>query len=711
MRAAASPKLISRARWILWGIAFMLLGSPGARADVPVEFSGNTSFDAPKLRTQIASELREISADGLTPARGDDAAFYIGSYYRKAGYSKVTVDYEIRGATLLLKINEGPLTLIRKLVFIGNAHVPESQLYQYMIGTTPEGLAKTPGDFPYTTAEIQAGVDRVRGLYLSEGYLNVAIDASKIEFSKDATRADVTLQIVEGARYFFAFDGIQFDGALVFPREQLIKALGLALTEEQKIPTVSPVHTAKKLANPDALDRSFSPGIVSTMQRNLQSFYKSHGYYQAEIAFTADPAQAVNGKVPITFTIQPHGLFRFGGVNVKNDTERPRLNPDFLPKRFAHLQGEVYDPAKLDETFREVLRSGLFENLRVTPTPVDGDTIRLDLTESEAKSKELGFTLGYGSYEGAMIGMQAADRDLFGNGRPLTLSVGYSQRGVLGELIYSDPWLLDSKYGLRSRLYSQIRNEEGYSHDDIGLREDLTRKVLPHLELGAFVEGEHTKVSDAATGTTIEQDLLGPMDYTRISFGLTQTTDYRNDPINPERGFIFTSSFDFGLINGEPGFLRGSARFSYYLPVGKCLLAIGARGGYIGTLMGELPIDVRFLNGGGTTVRSFAERALGPTDDHGNPLGGNLFSVFNLELTFPISGGLEGAVFVDAGSLHNNEIVGSGSSAEGGMRYATGLGLRYKLPIGPLRIDYGVNPDRRPGEAFGAFNFSFGFAF
>jgi outer membrane protein insertion porin family len=711
MRTAVEISSISRTALILWGIAFIVLGSLAARADVPVEFSGNKSFPAATLREQIASELREISAQGLTPARGDDAAYYIGSFYRKAGYSQVTVDYEIHGAALQLKINEGPLTLIGKLAFIGNAHISESQLYQYMIGATPEGLAKNPKEFPYTTADTQAGVDRVRGLYLSEGYLNVSIDPPTVQLSRDDTRADVTVQIVEGTRYIFTFDTIQFDGALEFPREELVKALGLALTEEQQVPTVSGVHSQVKLPNPNALDHSFSPGIVNTMQRNLQSFYKSHGYYQAEIASTADTAHAVNGRVPITFTVQPRGLYRFGGVTVKNVTERPRLNPDFLPKRFAHLQGEVYDPAKLDETFREMLRSGLFENLRVTPTPIEGNTIRLDLTESEAKSKELGFTLGYGSYEGAMVGFQAADHDLFGSGRPLTFNLGYSQRGLLGELLYVDPWFLDSKYGMRTRLYSQIRNEEGYSHDDIGLREDFTRKVLPHLELGTFVEGVHTSVSNALTGTSIAQDLLGPTEYSRISFGLTQTTDFRNDPINVERGFIFTSSFDFGLINGDPGFLRASGRFSYYLPIGKGLLAIGARGGYIDSLGGELPIDVRFFNGGGATVRSFAERALGPTDGHGNPLGGNLFTVFNVEYDFLISGGLEGATFVDAGSLHNNDIAGSGSSEEGGLRYAVGLGLRYKLPIGPLRIDYGVNPDRRSGESFGAFNFSFGFAF
>jgi outer membrane protein insertion porin family len=45
------------------------------------------------------------------------------------------------------------------------------------------------------------------------------------------------------------------------------------------------------------------------------------------------------------------------------------------------------------------------------------------------------------------------------------------------------------------------------------------------------------------------------------------------------------------------------------------------------------------------------------------------------------------------------------------MRYAVGAGLRYKLPVGPIRLDYGVNPDPRPFEDFGAFHFSFGFAF
>ena len=75
--------------------------------------------------------------------------------------------------------------------------------------------------------------------------------------------------------------------------------------------------------------------------------------------------------------------------------------------------------------------------------------------------------------------------------------------------------------------------------------------------------------------------------------------------------------------------------------------------------------------------------------------------------TFPIYGELQGAIFFDAGNLlPTTEHLGLDD-----MRYAIGGGLRYKLPIGPIRLDYGVNPDPHRGEDQGAFHFSFGFAF
>ena len=68
---------------------------------------------------------------------------------------------------------------------------------------------------------------------------------------------------------------------------------------------------------------------------------------------------------------------------------------------------------------------------------------------------------------------------------------------------------------------------------------------------------------------------------------------------------------------------------------------------------------------------------------------------------------MQGAVFVDAGNL----LPDADDPNFSDMRYGIGAGLRYKLPIGPIRLDYGVNPSPREHEDIGAFHFSFGFAF
>jgi outer membrane protein assembly factor BamA len=208
--------------------------------------------------------------------------------------------------------------------------------------------------------------------------------------------------------------------------------------------------------------------------------------------------------------------------------------------------------------------------------------------------------------------------------------------------------------------------------------------------------------------------------------------------VNP-RGFLIGNTLDVAsnAFGSDIQYVRGTMRVGYYHPFGpktltpgvvedqstgtplqrwfhQSSIAFGARVGLIHSLDSSganestaIPIDERFFNGGATTVRSFGERDLGPHDNHGHPVGGEFYTVFNAEYTFPILGELQGAVFFDAGNLlPTSEDIGLND-----MRYAIGAGLRYKLPIGPIRLDYGVNPDPRPFEDFGAFHFSFGFAF
>jgi outer membrane protein insertion porin family len=371
------------------------------------------------------------------------------------------------------------------------------------------------------------------------------------------------------------------------------------------------------------------------------------------------------------------------------------------------------------------MKSGLFTVLQIKPTPIGGNALRLDISAEEAKSKEVGLALGYGSYTGAIVGASFRDRDLFGYGRPISTLAEWSERGYKWEILWEDPYLFDSDFGFKAKLSALTFDFGGYTKFESGIRLDLTRKLSRQYELGLVVSARHVDVTSA----DITPILLGDTSYFVSSIGITQSLDLRDSKVNPNRGFVLDNTIDFATsaLGSNVDFVRSTARFTYFIPFGKepkpgfpdhrTLLALGARAGIIHPLKGdatvaEIPIDERFFNGGSTTVRSFSERDLGP-HDHGHSIGGEFFSVFNVEYTFPVYGELLGAVFFDAGNLLPNSTDPFDRITAGfdDMRYGVGVGLRYKLPIGPIRLDYGYNPDRRADEDAGAFHFSFGFAF
>jgi len=644
-----------------------------AAAPAEVTFPGATSFTSEKLRAALAEQLGEIAASGLTPARADDAAWFLGSFYRKQGFPSAEVMSDIRGSQLVLKVQEGARTFVHSVKFTGNRAFDAAKLAEYMVGVAPERLAESK--LPFNQSEIESGVGRVAAFYQSEGFLDVAVDPSGTRVAAGGKNADLVVGITEGPRYLLG--PITFAGHPVLGRDELLGALAV------KDGAV------------------FTPFIADDMQRALRGFYRSRGFFAAKVGVAADRLHARGGRVPVTLTCEPGARFR---VHAILPSGMDRLSPEFIEKRFRSLTGKTYDPPALEKRYRELVKTGLFKSLHVRPVPAGADTLNLEVEVQEAKAKEVGFELGYGSYDGVSAGVSVGDRNFLRYGRPLSLRLQYSQRGFRGELLYVDPWLFDSEWKLRARLYSEVRDELGYSKTTGGLRLELTRRFTPHWEAGGYTMFENTGISSLS----IDRSLAGPTNYALTAAGLTQTLDYRDDPMNPTRGWVFSTSADLDALDGRVAFARAALRYSWYRSIGKSLIGFGARAGWI-ILIGDetgVPIDLRFFNGGGATVRSFAERKLGPRDAGANPLGGDFYTVCNAEWDFPIAGALGGAVFADAGNL-----LAKSSVALDDMRYAVGVGLRYQLPIGPLRIDYGYNPSRKTGEDAGAVHLSFGFAF
>jgi outer membrane protein insertion porin family len=661
-----------------------------------IEFRGEKAFNEKQLRSQLKEQITTIDDYGLTAARGDDTAFFLELFYRKHGYAKVSVRYTINGDRLILDINEGPLVTLGLVNFVGNEHQPADVLFEYAVGPTRERYSSMQSTLPFVAADVEEGADLVHRLYIANGYLDAQVDKPVYHYSDDGARVDATIPITEGRQY--SFGQIAFSGHTIYGSEALHGQLS------------------------DLLEQPYTDNRVSDIPRRLQAYYRTRGYYDVKVDATGNPEAATNGKVPVVISVTPGPLYHFDGVTAKGVE---RLRPSYITRRFSKFSGKTYSPELVDEKFRELMKSGLFTVLQIKPTPIEGNALRLDISVEEAKSKEFGLALGYGSYNGAVVGATYRDRDLFGYGRPISTLIEWSERGYKFEILWEDPYFFDSDFGFKAKLAALTFDFDGYSKFESGLRLDLTRQITKQYEVGLVLSGRHVDVTSA----DIIPALLGNTSYFVSSIGLSQSLDLRDSKVNPSRGFVLDHTLDFATsaLGSNVDFIRSTARFTYFIPFGhepaigrpdhRTLLALGARAGIIHSFGNEtspadIPIDERFFNGGNSTVRSFAERDLGP-HDHGHPIGGEFFSVFNVEYTFPIYGELLGAVFFDAGNLLPNSTDPFESVTAGfdDMRYAVGVGLRYKLPIGPVRLDYGYNPDKRADEDVGAFHFSFGFAF
>jgi outer membrane protein insertion porin family len=205
------------------------------------------------------------------------------------------------------------------------------------------------------------------------------------------------------------------------------------------------------------------------------------------------------------------------------------------------------------------------------------------------------------------------------------------------------------------------------------------RRIITHLDF-------ETDVSDI-------DRLFFPFSTAAISG--SYIWENRDDPFNPSRGFFFSSVLEwaFPYFATESDFLKTYNKFQIYAPlIPDVTFSMTTR---LGLAKGRIPIHERFFAGGCNSFRGVAFDNLGPKDpESGKPVGGKALLLFNFELTFPIIPAFEnlyGTLFFDKGNVFGRRKQVSFE----GLRNAIGFGLKYKTPLGPIRLELGwnLNPD------------------
>jgi outer membrane protein insertion porin family len=173
---------------------------------------------------------------------------------------------------------------------------------------------------------------------------------------------------------------------------------------------------------------------------------------------------------------------------------------------------------------------------------------------------------------------------------------------------------------------------------------------------------------------------------------------------------------DVAGLGGDVHYLRSQVSAGYYYPVtDDTVLATTFRVGYVFGLSEDVHLIDRFFLGG-NNFRGFATSGVGPRDRNTrDALGGNLRYVGGVELTFPMGlpdeYGIRGRVFSEAGSLTDIDESGSALEDTGNIRLSAGVGLSWRSPFGPIRLDFGFPIVKDDLDETEVFRFDFGTRF
>jgi outer membrane protein insertion porin family len=251
-----------------------------------------------------------------------------------------------------------------------------------------------------------------------------------------------------------------------------------------------------------------------------------------------------------------------------------------------------------------------------------------------------------------------------------------------------------------------------YEQKDYGDEIDLRKPINAFSSVRLSYRLEDIKIYDVSSGVS-QNVIQDEGNHSKSTVTVGYTYDSRDSVQLSRTGervdlSTFLSGGPLGASLSEWGFDANGSKY-FHLP-GDGILQLNAEWAEVDNYgsTNHVPIFDTLYLGGPNSLRGFRFRAMAPHDNKGQPIGGDSLARMTAEYTFPIMDRVRGAGFYDTGFVNPGAFDMSVSK----MGSDVGLGLRLDLPIGPVRLDYGV-PIQNPyhSSSSGQFNFSMGYQF
>jgi len=363
--------------------------------------------------------------------------------------------------------------------------------------------------------------------------------------------------------------------------------------------------------------------------------------------------------------------------------------------------GDLFNFEKVKKSLQKIYNLGYFEDVSMKLEPgAEEDSVVLVVKVIEKSTGKFGIGAGYNSEEGLMGFTSFEENNLFGGGQKVQAKIELGGRTTY-KLSFLEPWLADTPTSFGFEVYDTINHKKDkevevilaeYDEERLGGRLIFGRKITDSVKLGLELKSERVTY-DLISGTLPEDTNEGLTNSLIPTFAY----DTRDNVFEPTSGWYHSFSLEKagGFLGGDYEFTKYNLTLRAYIStqfiedvvdvgsvkkitdnLSKGVLALRAMGGMADT---DLPSFAAYQVGGMNTIRGY---------DLGE-FSGDKSLVFNVEYRFPLTENFQAVLFADWGQAW--EIEQNINLDD--LKFGKGVGVRFDTPIGPIRLDYGINEE------------------
>ncbi|MGB9892983.1 MAG: outer membrane protein assembly factor BamA, partial [Candidatus Saccharicenans sp.] len=592
---------------------------------------------------------------------------------RKKGYLLATVRSSLKKSEdklqVLYEVHPGPKLKIQEIEFSGLKTFSPKELKKNL------DIGEKFLFLPYLDGQEIFGLpEKIRLFYETQGFSQTRVDLNFIR--KDKSVKPV-FYVEEGPRQIIK--SLEIQGSKAFNSTEIINQIDT---------------------------RPGKPYYKVSLQRDLEKInllYLNKGFRGTQVAIEITPDR--DNNVDVVFRITEGRRVKVNNIFISGQHLTSRK---IIQRELRLHEGDWAEYNQLLETKRGLDNLGVFSEVKLDELPDSENSVNLSIQVREAEQNFASLGLGIETREEAKslalwendlrprITAEFIRYNLFGNA---------SQFSLVGQLSLAEKrlvatWQQPYIFGLRMRTYisGYLEKEDrtSFSYERHGLTLSTIRNLPANFSLLLAAGALRTKLTNLEISESEVERMRLPYS---IAYGsATFIQDRRDESFNPQRGYFLSLALEraYPLLNTESNFTKLFFKFQYFYPLASKINFYTIL--RFGLASGTVPIPERFFAGGSNSFRGESFEMLGPKDaESGLPVGGKAIFLINMETKFLLIKklpNLYGAVFYDVGNVFPE--IKDFNFLE--LKQALGLGLRYKTPLGPIRIDMGWNLNPPQGK-------------